>query len=69
MVSVSSLYPELTASISLFSCVVILISTDFDPFALVVLVVHISNKAIYLFHEATGVTSEKLTSEGVTSDR
>lgn len=47
-------------TVSLFSCAVILTSTDFDPFALVVLVVCISNKSRYLFHEATGVTSEKL---------
>jgi hypothetical protein len=33
------------------------------------LVVCISNKSRYLFHEATGVTSDKLTGEGATSDK
>jgi len=55
-------------TVSLFSCAVISTSTDFDPFALVVLVVCTSNKSSYLFHEATGVTSDKLISEGATND-
>ena len=54
-------------TVSLFSCAIISTTTDFDPFALVVFVVCISNKARYLFHKASGVTSDKLTGEGVTS--
>ena len=50
-------------TVSLFSC------ADFDPFALVVLVVCMSNKSRYLFHDATGVKSDKLTGEGATSDK
>lgn len=56
-------------TVSLFSCVVISTSTDFDSFALVVLMVCKSNKSRYLFHEVTDVTSDKLIGEGATSDK
>jgi hypothetical protein len=56
-------------TVSGFSCAVISKSTDYDPFALVVLVVYISNKTRYLFHEAMGVTSDRLTGEGATSEK